>query len=130
MQYSELISGMNTEEASLKKSFKKMPTDSGAASCTAKAPMLARSGEKPTHRASFIYHPRVPKRKGQLHCQRVKTPWIVRSAVAFALVIVVVIFASLHSRASTNLESADNKMNELESLVKVLQQNISDLEKR
>lgn len=124
---------MKTEESKLKASFtKEMSTNSGTTSsnCTVKVPMLVHSGSKPPNRP-YLYQAKVPKPKGaQSNCTNIKNPWIVRSAIAFVVVIVVVVFASLQGKTGTDLEKTKDKVAKLETLIESLRKNIDDLETR
>lgn len=124
---------MKTEESKLKASFtKEMSTKSGTASsnCTVKVPMLVHSSQKPPNRP-YVQHAKVPKPKAiHSNCTNINNPWIVRSAIAFVAVIVIVVFASLQGKSSADLEKAKEKLVELETLVEILRKNIDRLDIR
>lgn len=126
---------MKTEESKLKASFTKdISANSGTTSsnCTVKkVPLLVHSSGLNTPNRSYVYQPKVPKPKAeQSSCTSLKNPWIVRSAVAFVVVIVIVIFASLQGKTSTDLENAKSRVQKLESVVESLRENILILEMR
>lgn len=66
----------------------------------------------------------------QSSCTNIKNPWIVRSAIGFVVVIVIVVFASLQGKTSAELENVENKVVELETMVETLRKNIVVLETR
>lgn len=53
-----------------------------------------------------------------------------RSAIAFVVVIVIVVFASLQGKTSADLENIKGKVVELETMVESLHKNIVELETR
>lgn len=124
---------MKTEESKLKASFTKdMSTNSGTTSsnCTVKVPMLVHSSPKPPNRP-YVYQAKVPKPKAmQSSCTNIENPWIVRSAIAFVAVVVIVVFASLQGKTSVDLEYTKARVEKLESLVESLRKNILILETR
>lgn len=125
---------MKTEESKLKASFtKEMSTNSGTTSsnCTVKVPILVHSSPKPPNRPYVYHQAKVPKPKHmQSTCTNIKNPWIVRSAIAFVVVIVIVVFASLQGKTSADLENIKGKVVELETMVESLHKNIVELETR
>ena len=125
---------MKTEESKLKASFtKEMSTNSGTTSsnCTVKMPMLVHSSPKPLKRPFVHHQAKVPKPKHmQSSCTNAKNPWIVRSAIGFVVVIVIVVFASLQGKTSADLESIKFQVVELETMVESLRKNIDELETR
>lgn len=66
----------------------------------------------------------------QSSCTNIKNPWIVRSAIGFVVVIVIVVFASLQGKTSAELENVKNKVLQLETMVESLRKNIVELEAR
>ncbi|XP_078372862.1 uncharacterized protein LOC144656512 isoform X2 [Oculina patagonica] len=124
---------MKTEESKLKASFtKEMPANSGTttSNCTVKVPILVHSSPKPPNRP-YVYQAKVPKPKAmQSNCTNINNPWIVRSAIAFVAVIVIVVFASLQGKTSADLQNTKDKLLELETLVESLRKNIDRLETR
>ena len=125
---------MKTEESKLKASFtKEMSTNSGTTSsnCTVKVPILVHSSPKPPSRPYVYHQAKVPKPKYmQSTCTNIKNPWIVRSAIAFVVVIVIVVFASLQGKTSADLENIKGKVVELETMIESLGKNIVELETR
>lgn len=133
MNYIHTQDRMKTEESKLKASFtKEMSVNSGTTSsnCTVKVPILVHSSPKPPNRP-YVYQAKVPKPKAmQSNCTNINNPWIVRSAIAFVAVIVIVVFASLQGKTSADLENTKDKLLELETLVESLRKNIVRLETR
>lgn len=125
---------MKSEESKLKGSItKEMSTNSGTTSsnCTVKMPMLIHSSPKPLKRPYVHHQAKVPKPKHmQSSCTNIKNPWIVRSAIGFVVVIVIVVFASLQGKTRADLENIKNKVVELETMVESLRKNIIELEAR
>ena len=125
---------MKTEESKLKASFtKERSTNSGTASsnCTVKMPMLVHSSPKLPKRPYMHHQAKVPKPKYmQSTCTNIKNPWIVRSAIGFVVVVVIVVFASLQGKTSAELESIKSKVLELETMVVSLRKNVVELETR
>ena len=93
--------------------------------------MLIHSSPKPPKRPYVHHQAKVPKPKHmQSSCTNIKNPWIVRSAIGFVVVVVIVVFASLQGKTSAELESVKNKVVELETAVESLRKNVVELETR
>ena len=123
---------MKTEESKLKATFtKEMSLDSGTSpNCTAKVPMLVHSVPKPTTRPC-VYQQKLPKpRTSPSNCSNIKNPWVMWSAVVFAAVVVIVVFAALQGKTSADLKSTKKNVQQLESMVAALRKNIDELEIR
>ncbi|XP_068699157.1 uncharacterized protein [Montipora foliosa] len=124
---------MKTEESKIKVSFtKEAPLDPNTSTnCTAKLPMIERSNSKPIQRPS-VYQGRLPKpnRSSPSNCTNIKNPWVMRSAVVFAIGSIIVVFAALQGKTSADLKRTETNVESLENLVDVLRINIADLESR
>lgn len=131
-EWTSLSFDMKTEESKLKASFtKEMAANSTtSSSCTVKVPVLVHSSPKPPHRPC-VYQAKLPKPKATpSSCTSIKNPWVMWSAVVFAAVVIIVVFASLQGKTSADLRNTKHRVTKLESLVAALQKNIVDLEVR
>ena len=123
---------MKTDESKLKDSLtKEMSVNSGSSpNCTVKVPVLIQNSPKASNKPC-VYHAKVPKHSScHSSCTNIKNPWVMWSAVVFAAIAIIIIFASLQGKTSADLKNTKNQVEKLESLVHVLRKDIVDLEKR
>ena len=119
---------MNTEESKLKCSVAK---ETHATNCMVKVPMILHSDPKPIHRSNG-YHRRLPKpnQASPSNCTNINSPWVMRSAVVFAIVSIIIVFAALQGKTSADLKRTETNVRRLENLVEDLSTNIAKLEFR
>jgi len=124
---------MKTEESKLKASFtKKMSLNSGTSTnSTVKVPVLVHSSPKPPHARPCVYQAKLPKPKATpSSCTNIKNPWVMWSAVVFAAVVIIIVFASLQGKTSADLKKTKKKVEELESVIDAMRKNIAEMEVR
>ncbi|XP_048577315.1 uncharacterized protein LOC116619038 isoform X2 [Nematostella vectensis] len=64
----------------------------------------------------------------QATCIRVKNPWMLRIAGVFTLIVIIVVFAALHSKLNTSLRKTEVEYQRLQGLVAALKTKVSQLE--
>lgn len=125
--------GMKTEESKLKCSVAKETSLDivSSTNCMVKVPMILHSDPKPIPRPN-AYQGRLPKpnRASPSNCTNINNPWVMRSAVVFAIVSIIIVFAALQGKTSADLKRTETNVRRLENLVEDLSTNIAKLEFR